>query len=399
MADYDLLFWDKNESIGLAGAGVNAHLMGASHPSVISMYEQFIVPIPDSPRGFIIKGTTYIKLLNPKSSGGYDHFVFGSDEDRLVDRAEQRLDSGSVFQPGRDYYIYLCYKAPDGAQRKAQADIVISLNSTFPAGYNADNSRKIGGFHTLCMGAGSLPNFNWGGQSVPHPLSGFLAGDILPRSFWDLLHRPTCQPEGMVNLSLLPDIWVDIYLMSGIGRMTASAFQGTITRNRQYHLMLEEDLPTVGKTGMTSVEFAAAARGSNEQTAVQGANEAGATSNGAGGKLDTAGRRAISADGCEQCCGSLWQALADSGAGGHITASATISGWNGSSQVTLNSNGPHPQEGGRGSFWGLAGVLLAGGPWADGTSCGSASRGANSARSSAGTANGCRGRARSRVSR
>jgi hypothetical protein len=49
------------------------------------------------------------------------------------------LDAGS-FKVGKDYYIYLCPTA-DGA------DIVISANSTFPDGYAAQTSRKIGGFH------------------------------------------------------------------------------------------------------------------------------------------------------------------------------------------------------------------------------------------------------------
>ena len=69
-------------------------------------------------------------------------------------------------------------------------------------------------------------------------------------------------------------------------------------------------------------------------------------------------------------------------AGGIGSSGNTFDGW----------NGPHPQEGNRGQFWGVAG-------WNNGTSCGSASRSAKLARSGAYTHNGCRGRARSRASR
>ena len=53
------------------------------------------------------------------------------------------LDAGSAFAVGKDYYVYICDSRIDSADEK----YVISLNSTYPTGWNATNSRKIGGFH------------------------------------------------------------------------------------------------------------------------------------------------------------------------------------------------------------------------------------------------------------
>ena len=86
---------------------------------------------------------------------------------------------------GKDFYVYACqdFVAPHNAK------IVLSHNSTVPTGYTADNSRKIGGFHCLCLSVGTISG---------HTLSGYDTGDILPLSVWDLKHRPVSAPEGMV---------------------------------------------------------------------------------------------------------------------------------------------------------------------------------------------------------
>jgi hypothetical protein len=51
------------------------------------------------------------------------------------------------------------------------------------------------------------------------------------------------------------------------------------------------------------------AKGSNEQTTIQGAADPNTT----GGHVDTAGRRMISNIGLEDCCGVLWQFAMDLG--------------------------------------------------------------------------------------
>ena len=53
------------------------------------------------------------------------------------------LDAGSAFVVGKDYYVYIC----DPGSEDLDEVYKISLNSTYPDGYNAETSRKIGGFH------------------------------------------------------------------------------------------------------------------------------------------------------------------------------------------------------------------------------------------------------------
>ena len=364
MADFNVFWRDKDADKGIVGRFFTAQTMGIVHPSVNAMYDQFITPISNNRRGFIIKGGTYIKLNIPDGSGGYVQWVFGADADTIISYAEPKLDTGVSFTPGRDYYIYLCYKAPAGDVLLPTADIVVSLNSTFPSGYTADTSRKIGGFHTLCLAVGTISG---------HPLSGMNAGDILPASFWDLWHRPTCNPEGMVYVSEL-DFWADIYLQSGSGTTTKSAFGATTTDSQSYSQHIE-DLFKVGKNPLDDEEFSCAAEGSNQKTNIVGSADPVTT----GGHNDTAGRRMISNYGLEDCCGALYQWL---------------SGWSyGSNQTAV-----YVADGTKGSVY-QVNALLAGGHWSFGTNCGSRHRDANDSRLYVSAYYGCRGRARSRATR
>ena len=52
----------------------------------------------------------------------------------------ENLDTGDTLSHGKDYYVYITLTGTTIA-------IVVSLNSTYPDGFNANNSRKIGGFH------------------------------------------------------------------------------------------------------------------------------------------------------------------------------------------------------------------------------------------------------------
>ncbi|UNF41144.1 hypothetical protein MNL09_03155 [Bartonella krasnovii] len=47
----------------------------------------------------------------------------------------------------------------------------MSVNATYPDGYTANNSGKIGGFHALCADVGTISG---------HPLSGYRAGIYYP---------------------------------------------------------------------------------------------------------------------------------------------------------------------------------------------------------------------------
>lgn len=253
---------------------------------------------------------------------------------------------------GKDVYIYAL------AGSGTEPDFVLSLNSTVPTGYTAENSRKIGGFHCLCKDVGVIEG---------HTLSGYVAGDILPATRWDLLHRPKGEPEGFAYEELT-DCWIAIYLPSWDGTKLVSVYNGVIadgSSTKKWHG--EAFYEQFAKQGMRLVwrhEFQMGAKGSNEQTSIQGSSDPNTT----GGHVDTAGRRMISNIGLEDCCGVLWQFSMDLGfAGG--------SGWTNS---VYNSS---VDDRSYGQTYGTLYRLLLGSRWNIGTYCGSrsASCGASSA--------------------
>lgn len=241
---------------------------------------------------------------------------------------------------GVDIYVYATTQ-PGG--------IVLSRNATTPAGggYTADNTRKIGGFHCLCVDAGTIAG---------HPLSGMTAGQILPASVWDLRHRPVAQPEGMV-FSEKTGRWYQIYLANAYGASVYNeAFASindtvwhTDTPYPMASMLAFIDL--LGDNGMRllySHEFQIVAAGSNEATEVQGWHTK------SGGHSDTNGRRMISDIGMEDCCGLRNLVLLDN------ANAAPATDW-----VDLPGN--------TGSVKGSGYILLAGGVQ-QGTQCGTGSR-------------------------
>lgn len=198
---------------------------------------------------------------------------------------------------GKDFYIYACQPASGSVPI-----LIISAATTFPSGYTADNSRKIGGFHCECTNVGTISS---------HALTGYLAGDILPRSCWDLNHRSSGLQTGMVwagktdfdSINLAP-IWTMIYLASGTGTSTTSVNGGTISDTRDW-MSFVDDFDSIGCRMLEDDEFQAIAAGSNEETNIAGSADPVTT----GGHSDTAGRRMISNIGCEDCCGAMWQWL------------------------------------------------------------------------------------------
>ena len=199
---------------------------------------------------------------------------------------------------GKDVYIYACEPTSG-----TEPIFVLSLNSTVPTGYTANNSRKIGGFHCLCKDVGVIEG---------HTLSGYVTGDILPATRWDLLHRPKGEPEGFAYEELT-DCWIAIYLPSWDGTKLVSVYNGVIANGastKKWHG--EAFYEQFAKQGMRLVwrhEFQIGAKGSNEQTNIQGSLNPNTT----GGHVDTAGRRMISNIGLEDCCGVLWQFAMDLG--------------------------------------------------------------------------------------
>ena len=293
-----------------------------------------------------------------------------ADEDTELDIAAI-LDTGNLVN-GKNYYLFELPRVDDARVYKA------SLVKT-----PGEGETILGGFHTLCADVGAGLTYVEGGETKQHPLNGYVAGDILPYSVWSLNFRPHCEPEGMVYIPSL-DIWVDIYLQSGSGANTKSEYQGALTRSRQYvdHV---EDMFCVKKELLDDGEFAASMLGSNEMTNIVGSTITGKS---AGGNTDTAGRRMISVYGVEDGCGLLWQWLRTTSAAGYDGVFYGQSSAQGVEpptygQITSSTagSGPFAQSGGKGSFYGVACALLAGGHYTNGAGCGSRARNACSGRS------------------
>ena len=244
---------------------------------------------------------------------------------------------------GKDWYVFL----------DANGNVTCSLTKTETSG-----KKRIGQFHTLCVAAGAsltgkvateltatsnnflikqyneeedpdfyafynkpitaiTTNYRYNVGTVAHPLSGFEANDILPESVWCLTFHPACASyDGMVYDRDM-DIAVDIYLQSGQGKATKSAFGAEHTVNRT-QISLTDDMRCVGKRLLSDPEFTSIASGSNECTSILGEDDADTV----GGHKDSANRRMISFIGCEECCGYISQWLRDVASNGGTEVSA-----------------------------------------------------------------------------
>jgi len=228
------------------------------------------------------------------NKGGYYIPLLIGDAFFLIDTATHvssvtDIDTGAV-EAGKDYYVYAC---------NSSGTLVFktSLASTFPNGFDATTSRKIGGFHTLCAAVGTIAG---------HTLTDYAQTDILPASIWDLKHRARCGSNAGMVYDTKCGLWIDIYLASGTGATTASVNGGTISDTRDWNRFVD-DGGAIGKQLLDDGEFQLAAEGSNMQTNIVGSADPVTT----GGHSDTAGRRMISNIGCEDMCGALNQWLRD----------------------------------------------------------------------------------------
>ena len=290
------------------------------------------------------------KIFTPTSRGITIHTGLRVviNDNLYINNADVTLETVSVgdanSRAGQDVYIYAC--VPESG---TSPTFVLSRNSTVPAGYTAENSRKIGGFHCLAVNVGTITG---------HTLSGYTKGSILPQTIWDLIHRPSCDsPEGMFYVPE-SDTWMDIYGLSWDGSKLVSVYGGTWadgTSAKKWHGEATlEQLMKQGKRLPWRHEFQMAAKGSNEQTNIQGSNDPSTT----GGHVDTAGRRMISNYGGEDMCGVMWQWTMDLGfAGG--------GGWTDSVYSSTVDDRSYGQS------YGNLYRLLVGGRWLTGASCGS----------------------------
>jgi len=239
---------------------------------------------------------------------------------------------------GKDFYVYAC-------NNSGSLTLLVSTNSTSPAGYTATTSRQLGGFHCLCADVGAISG---------HALSGYVAGDILPASIWDLRHRPVSAPEGMVYVAGIGK-WADIYLASVADGKLVSVFGGTCASGASSPLFdwydFTEWFGRIGKVLPGQGEFMAAATGSNEGTNIDSAAAPVTT----GGHVDTESRRIISDVGCEDCNGTMFQWGSESG--GPYAGDSFVS------QATTRSSQ-------QGSAYNLPNKVAFGSYWKNATNCG-----------------------------
>ena len=239
---------------------------------------------------------------------------------------------------GKDFYVYAL----------SIGGIILSNNATFPAGYSALTSRKIGGFHTLCVSVGTIAG---------HTLTGYVLGDILPTTVWDRFNRSSARQEGTFHSA--SGMWVDIYLPSVSGTTLVSVKGGTIADGAStpaFHTYKFEQW--FGRQGMKSIsqsEFVTASMGANQSTNIVGSVDPVTTT----GHSDTAGRRMISNEGMEDACGVLWQWTRDMG--GLYTAAAWANAYDGNDTAIGGQHYDAPYRG------------VLGGAWSTGVICGSRS--------------------------
>lgn len=275
------------------------------------------------------------------------NYAFVTQSDSQVDIS---LAGGASARAGKDVYIYACW--PSNVESGIPV-FVASMNSTTPTGYNATNSRKIGGVHCLCADVGTIAG---------HPLSGYVAGDVLPASLWDLRHRPVSAPEGMVYIEPL-DLWADIYLNSWDGEKVVSEYGAVIadgTSSRSYHWWRwAEEFNLLKKRLPHRWEFRELADGSPEAVNITGSKDPNTT----GGHTATNSQRIISKYGCEDCTGVIWQWSSD------LTTHGTT-GWAGSSY----NSAIVPTESNRGGeYYATTYAARFGGRWDSSSYCGSRS--------------------------
>ncbi len=219
------------------------------------------------------------------------------------------LDVGSAFAVGSDYYVYIC----DSRINSADEQYVISLNSTYPNGWNASNSRKIGGFHYgRCRKVdANLQPINSSGVIFGTGWESAVSSGIVPRSVWTLGHRPKCSPEGMVYLG--GGTWVDIYLNSDDGayglKSEYNCAPMTGTESMNWYTFTER-LAKSGKRMPDYSEFCAYAFGSPAGLADSNVNAWTATTNTGRGTTGSV-VNAVSAVGCVDAVGRVWEWLND----------------------------------------------------------------------------------------
>ena len=162
------------------------------------------------------------------------------------------LDTGNVLSYAKNYYVYLCIVG-------TTPELVVSLNSTYPDGFTAATSRKIGFFHN-----GEIRKVSDDGSWVPIDASGNKWGStgtiwqqnvtqgIIPNSVGDLKNKPRVYVPGIVKVG---NVWHFIYKASIDETPTflgaaAGAPIGNGTLKSEYGC-----LPATGTEGLNGFNF------------------------------------------------------------------------------------------------------------------------------------------------
>ena len=282
------------------------------------------------------------------------------------------LDIGAAFAVGSDYYVYIC----DSRQDAQDEQYIISLNSTYPSGWNASNSRKIGGFHYgRCRKINdNMQPVNSSGAIFGTGWESAVSNGILPRSVWTLGHRPKCSPEGMVYLG--GGTWVDIYLNSDDGAQGLKSEYNcapmTGTEGMNWYTFTER-LMKSGKRMPDYSEFCAYAFGSPQGLDGANTNAWTATTNTGRGTTGSV-VNAVSAVGCVDAVGRVWEWLNDlitraehaTNAEYHPTAA-----WGWDKKSPLRDNATKYDVGNIYQYYAYSlAALVAGGSWSNGVHAG-----------------------------
>ena len=303
------------------------------------------------------------------------------------------LDIGAAFAVGSDYYVYIC----DSRQDAQDEQYIISLNSTYPSGWNASNSRKIGGFHYgRCRKINdNMQPVNSSGAIFGTGWESAVSNGILPRSVWTLGHRPKCSPEGMVYLG--GGTWVDIYLNSDDGAQGLKSEYNcapmTGTEGMNWYTFTER-LMKSGKRMPDYSEFCAYAFGSPQGLDGANTNAWTATTNTGRGTTGSV-VNAVSAVGCVDAVGRVWEWLNDlitraehaTNADYHPTAA-----WGWDKKSPLRDNATKYDVGNIYQYYAYSlAALIAGGGWYDGVRAGARAVGCYDYPWTVGTTRGVRG--------
>lgn len=285
------------------------------------------------------------------------------------------LDIGAAFVVGSDYYVYIC----DSRQDAQDEQYIISLNSTYPNGWNASSSRKIGGFHYgRCRKVDvNLQPVNGSGVIFGTGWESAVSSGIVPRSVWTLGHRPKCSPEGMVYLG--GGTWVDIYLNSDDGAQGLKSEYNcepmTGTEGLNWYNFVER-LAQSGKRMPDYSEFCAYAFGSPQGLDNANTNAWTATTNTGRGVTGSV-VNAVSAVGCVDAVGRVYEYTNELiTRAAHVTNADchTTEEWGWDKKTSLNAGEKNYDVGNIYQYYAYSLVpLLAGGYWGAGVNAGARS--------------------------